>query len=188
MASTAIEPIVLRVATVDQIFNPPDANPFSSNEDDALGEAALERAVVRLQVRPLRDSANIPLVVVLPPDQITDGLQPQLSAAIQRYCAARIEDNRLQIHLSRMRNAIGMVVVTLIVLAAVLLAYLLLATVLADAPDVVRGMITASVSIFAWVILWDPLEALLFDWVAPSREDRALRKIMSMKIEIQPQA
>jgi hypothetical protein len=186
MASQELQPIVLRVASVDQIFNPPDANPFSTNEGDALGEAALERALTRLQLHPLDKSAGVPLVVMLPPDQITHDLQQQLTLAIQRYCSARIEDNRLQIHLSRVRNAVGMVIVTLIVLLALLLAILLLATVLKDAPSIIRGMITAGVSVFAWVILWDPMEALLFNWVEPARENRALRRIMSMNVEVQP--
>ena len=54
------------------------------------------------------------LVIQLPPDQITPDLQAQTQAAIQRYCAAKIEDNRLTIHLSRIRSAIGLVAVTVI--------------------------------------------------------------------------
>ena len=34
----------------------------------------------------------------------------------------------------------------------------------------------------------DPLEALLFDWVAPTRENRVFEKIMKMRVIVQQQA
>ena len=33
--------------------------------------------------------------------------------------------------------------------------------------------------------LWDPLEALLFDWAAPARENRALAHITDMHVVVQ---
>ena len=144
--------------------------------------------MLRQQAYPLRDLASIPLVVALPADQITPDLEPRLAAAIQNYCAARIEDNRLQIRHSRLQHSVGMAGVLLLVLALGVIVYLLLTTVLADSPPLVQGMITGGLCVFAWVILWDPLEALLFDWVAPTCENRVFAEIMKMRVTVQQQA
>ena len=59
---------------------------------------------------------------------------------------------------------------------------------LADLSTTAQGMITGGVCVFTWVILWDPLEALLFDWVAPTRENRVFEQIMKMRVSVQRQA
>jgi hypothetical protein len=179
------ETVVLEVETVDQIFNSSDANPFSEHEGAALGEAALDHLLTRLQLQPLQDWGNAQLVVRLPADQITPDLEPRLGAAIGRYCRARIEENDLQVRLSRQQHTVGMVVVVVLVLAVIVIAYLLFTTVWVGASDTVKTLVAASISVFAWVILWDPLEALLFDWAAPARENRALAHITDMHVVVQ---
>ena len=49
-------------------------------------------------------------------------------------------------------------------------------------------VVAASISVFVWVVLWDPMEKLLFDWVSPAMENRILRGIMDMTIVVEPQA
>lgn len=185
MADLAAEKVVLEVETVDQIFNSSDADPFSELEGAALGEAALDHVLTRLQLQPLRSWDDAQLVVRLPADQITPGLEQRLSHAIGRYCRARIEENDLQVRLSRRQHTVGMVVVILLVLAVMAVAYLIFTTVFAAASDTAKTLVAASISVFAWVILWDPLEALLFDWAAPARENRALAHLMDMHVVVQ---
>ena len=180
--------VTLDIDTVDQIVNSFDSNPFSELATAALGEAALERVVTRLQYQPLQDWDNAQLVVRLPPDQITPDLQPRLSQAIDRYCQARIEQNELQVKLGRRQHAIGMVTVTVLVLVVMATAYLLFNTVWAGSSQTVEYLVAASISVFAWVILWDPLEALIFDWAPPARENRALAHIMDMDVVVQSRA
>lgn len=184
----APEPIRLAVATVANLFNAPDADPYSQRETDILGEAGIDRLLLQLQLHPRRKPVAETLIVTLPADQITPDLQAELPAAIRRYCATHIEDNRLQIRLSRMRHTVGMGLVLLISLVAIAIAILLISTLFAGASQVVQGMIYASTSVFVWVILWDPLEALLFDWAMPARENRALERLMAMNVEVEAQA
>ena len=187
MAAKPDDSIVLQVDAVDHLFNAPDANPFAAGESSILGEAGLDLLVLRLQMEPRRKLDGAPLVINLPADQITPGLETQLAAGIQRYCAARIEDNQLRIRHSRLQHSIGLAVVIMVVLLVMLIAFVLLSTVLAGAPAVMQGLLTGMVCVFTWVILWDPLEALLFEWVEPTRENRMLEKIMKMRVCVQPQ-
>lgn len=177
----------IEIAALDQIFNAPDADPFSTNANAVLGEAALERLIRDLQLHPFRKTDGTQLVVALPADQITPGLQTQLAAAIQRYCNARIENNRLDIRLGRQQHTFGLIMVTLISLVVMGITALLLTTVFAAASSTVQTLVAGGACIFVWVIMWDPLEALLFEWVPPVRENYTLRRIMDMQVVVRPQ-
>jgi hypothetical protein len=179
---------VIRLDTIDQLFNAPDINPFSSEEVDVLGEPALLRAVRRLQAHRVSNWDQVKLILELPSDQITPNLETRTQEALSRYCAAKIEDNRLQIRLSRVRSLIGLGMVTGISVVIIALAYLLFNSVFADASDTAKGIVAASISVFVWVILWDPMEKLLFDWVQPRLENNVLRKLQDIDIVVRPKA
>ena len=187
MAENTRQPIVLRVDSVEQIFNAPDVNPFAAGEGNILGEAALDRLLLQQQVQPRRDLTTLPLVVELPADQITPDLELQLAAAIQRYCAARIEDNLLHIRHSRLQHSVGLAVVVGVVVAAILLVAVLVTVVFTGLSALAQGMIAGALCVFSWVIVWDPLEALLFDWVEPTRANRVFAQIQQMRVAVQPQ-
>ena len=87
-----------------------------------------------------------------------------------------------------MRSLIGLAMVTALSILIIGVAYLLFNSVFADASDTVRGIVAASISVFVWVILWDPMEQLLFDWVQPRIENNILRKLQGIDIVIRPKS
>lgn len=180
--------IVIRLDTIDELFNAPNINPFSDEEVDVLGEPAILRAVRRLQARRIRNWTGVRLIIALPPDQITPDLDVRTKQALHRYAEAKIEDNKLQIRLSRIRNLIGLAMVTAVSVAVMGIAYLLFTRVFTNASQTVEGIVAASISVFVWVVLWDPMESLLFDWVQPRLENNILRKIQDLDIVIRPKA
>jgi hypothetical protein len=177
--------VVLKLNSIGDLFNAPDVNPFAENEIDVLGEAALPHAVRQMLARRIRHWHEARLVIQLPSDQITPDLQAQTRAAVRRYCTAKIEDNRLTIRLSRVRSAIGLAVVTIISVAVIAVAWLLFNTIFSSQSDA-AVVVAFSISVFVWVILWDPMEKLIFDWVTPALENRNLRGIMDMDLVIEP--
>jgi hypothetical protein len=177
--------IVLKLNTIGDLFNAPDVNPFAENEIDVLGEAALPHAVRQMLARRIRHWHEARLVIQLPPDQITPDLQAQTRAAVRRFCTAKIEDNRLTIRLSRVRSAIGLAVVTIICVAVISAALILFNTLISPRSDAAT-IIAASISVFVWVVLWNPMDKLLFDWVSPALENRYLRGIMDMDLVVEP--
>jgi hypothetical protein len=178
--------VILKLNSIDELFNAPDVNPFSENEIDVLGEAALPHAVRQMLARRIRHWHEARLVIQLPPDQITPDLQAQTRAAVRRFCTAKIEDNRLTIRLSRVRSAIGLALVAIISVAVIVVAWLLFNTIFAALTDTLGVVVAFSISVFVWVILWDPMEKLIFDWVTPALENRNLRGIMDMELVIEP--
>lgn len=188
MATTPPRDIVIRLDSIDQLFNEPDVNPFSDEEVDVLGEAALLRAVRRLLARRVRNWEGMRLVLELPPDQITPGLEQQTEQALRRYSDARIEDNHLTIRLSRTRSLIGLGIVTAISILVIAIAFFLLTNVFPRTADSIKALVASSVSVFVWVAIWGPMEKLLFDWVQPHMENNILRKIPALDIVIRPKS
>jgi hypothetical protein len=188
MAATHPRDIVIRLDSIDQLFNEPEVNPFSEEEIDVLGEPALIRAVRRLLAQRIRDWEGMRLILELPADQITPGLEQETEKALRRYSDAKIEDNHLTIRLSRTRSLIGLGIVTVISILVIAITYFLLTSVFPRTADSVKALVASSVSVFVWVSLWGPMEKLLFDWVQPHMENRILHKIPSLDIVIRPKS
>jgi hypothetical protein len=104
---------------------------------------------------------------------------------VRRFCTAKIEDNRLTIRLSRVRSAIGLGLVAMISVVVIVVAWLLFNTLFSPRSDA-AVVVAASISLFVWVIVWNPMDRLLFDWVSPALENRNLRGIMDMQLVIEP--
>ena len=188
MANSQPSDIVIRLDSIDQLFNAPDINPFSDEEVDVLGEPALLRAVRRLLAHRIRNWEGMRLILELPADQITPDLDKETKKAISRFSAAKIDDNKLTIRLSRTRSLIGLGIVTIISIALIALTYFLFTSVYTRASDAVVGLVASCVSVFVWVSIWGPMEKLLFDWVEPHMMNNILRKLPALDIVIRPKS
>ena len=179
--------IEIAVGSPIHLFDAPAINPFSENELEILGMSGLAYITRQLQAH-RRDLKHARLLVRMPPDQITPGLDRRLADAVHRYCRAKIEDNEVEIHLIRFRSAIGLGSLMVIVAVIVVVAYFLYTGPLADIPQAVQVAIAFTISLFAWVTLWDPLEALVFNPIALLRENATLRRINKLEIAVEPDA
>ena len=97
--------IVIAVTSPDKLFNAPSINPFSEKDVDVLGESGLTLIVRQLQTYQ-RDWRYERLLVRLPPESITPGLERQLADAVRRYCKAKIATNLVEMHLMRVRSGV----------------------------------------------------------------------------------
>ena len=77
------------------------------------------------------------------------------------------------------------IAVTTIALIVIAATPILFATVLADASETVQAVATSAISLFCWIIVWDPLRALLFDWAPQARENGALAHLMDMRVVVE---
>lgn len=179
--------IEIAVSSPGQLFDAPAIDPFSENKLEILGMSGLAYITRQLQAH-RRDLKDARLLVRMPADQITPGLDRRLADAVHRYCHAKIEDNEVEIHLIRFRSAIGLGSLMVIVAVIVVIAYFLYTGPLAELPQAVQVAIAFTISLFAWVSLWDPLEALIFNPIALMRENFTLRRINKLEIAVEPDA
>jgi hypothetical protein len=180
--------ILIRIDTIDQLFNAPDIDPFSDKTAIILGEPALQNAVQHQMGRGLRDWKGKRLVIQLPAAQITPDLQAKTCEAIRRYAQAKQKANDGQIRISRIHSLLGLAVAIALAIILLIVLGILLNTLLASASDIVKGLFVGIFTIFIWSTVWNPWDRLVYEWIAPWLENRILRSIMTMEIIIQAES
>jgi hypothetical protein len=178
--------LVLQLQRIDELFDAPDADPFSSRAIDVLGEAGFD-VVWKRMVRRWPQRPDLQRVIVqLPPDQITPELTETTRAALQRYCAARIDDNRRQRSFSTRKALRLWGYAGLILLFALALMVLFFAGPLQFLPEWLRAIISI-LAIYAFALAnWDALDSLLFDWAPFVRDHTTYRLISAIEIVVEP--
>lgn len=186
MASQSSADIAIDVASVDQFFNAPPVNPMSERTVELLGSSGLSYLVRQLQAR-RREWHGLRVVLRLPPDQIEPGSESRIVDAMHRYCHAKIADNALEIHLIRVRAGLGLGIIGAFVAAVIVITYLLFTGIFSGAPQAAQFAVAAAISLFAWVTLWDVLEALIFNPIPLLRENSTLRELLNLPIVVEPE-
>ncbi len=178
--------LLIRIDSIDQLFNAPAIDPFSDKPAVILGEAALPYSIRQELSRGLRFNRKR-LVIQLPAAQITPDLQSKTAGAVRCYSAAKQAENNALIRISRWRSVAGLIVAIAIALVIIIFATIVLNTLLASASDPVKAALIGIVTIFIWATVWNPWERLVYDWMPPWMENRILRQLMRMEIVIQPE-
>lgn len=187
MSTAARSDILISIDTIDQLFNGSEINPFSEKPVVVLGEPGLLYTIRQELSRGMHGWRGKRLVIQLPADQVTPGLQERVERGVRNFARLRLAKNDADIRLSRVRSLTGLVVA--VIIAVVLLAILgiLTSTVLASSSDMVKGLLVGLVTIFIWSTVWNPWDRLIYEWMEPWRENRILRSILAMEIVIQPE-
>ncbi len=179
--------LVLQLRRIDELFNAPDADPFSSREIDILGESGFDLLWKRM-VRPWPRRPDLQRVIVqLPLDQLTPTLAETTRAAWQRYCTAKIENNQQRRRLTTRRGLRLWGYAGLILLFALVLIFLFYVAPLQFLPGWLRGILSI-LAIYAFAVAnWDALDSLLFDWAPFVRDNTTYRLISALDIRFEPQ-
>ena len=176
--------LTLRLKDPHHLFEAPGLSPFSPDYREHNYTSGIEFIADELYANTSYN--RVRLTLVLPPDQITPGLELEVMHAVDRYCRGRLKDIEHQIHASRWRGrrALLLAFLALFVFTG---GAILLASVITPQNVIVLGVISEGLAIAAWVALWVPLEMLLFT-VWEYRLDRKIyRLLLDMDLVIQPE-
>jgi hypothetical protein len=188
MSQPDLPDILIRIDSIDQLFNASSVDAFSEKPIVILGEAGLSYTIRQAMSQGLRSWHGKRLVIQLPPEQVTPGLQAQVENGIHNFARQKIIQNNAIIRLSRVRALIGLVMAVVISVILLAILTLLLGTLLAAASDTVKGLLVGLVTIFVWSTVWNPWDRLVYEWIEPWRENRILRKLISMSIVVQAES
>jgi hypothetical protein len=176
--------VIIRIDTIDQLFNAPSSDPFSDKPAVILGEPALQHCVRQELKHRSHNWQGKRLVIELPADQVTSDVTARTPEAIRRYAAAKRLDNDALVRISRTRALVGLGVAIGIAAALLVVVGVALSTFLASISDLAKAAITGVVTIFCWATVWNPWDRLVYDWVEPWMENRILRSIATMEIVV----
>jgi hypothetical protein len=178
--------IVIELDTIRDLLIAPEFDPFSEKETVYMGQSALGRAIKRLKPGWTRRTRDVRLTILLPPDQITPGLQDQVQKAIWRFCRTKIEDNTVQLHTIRWNGIRGLPFSFMFLAVCVGIGTVFGNGLVPGVSEWLGSALSEGFYIIGWVSLWDPVETLLFDPLPVKRENKVLTLFLDMPIEIEP--
>lgn len=165
------------------LFNAPGVDPLSPCPPEGLGISGFDYLLSLLQFDKKR-MRTCTLTVSLPQELAAHASAEQIAHALRRHAAWRIERER-----SEMRNTYlygwkvaGFAILMLAVCLA--LASLFASTATQWMHPLIRKTFQYGFEIMGWVILWHPIEALIFSPVAIRARLSALQTLAAMDVVI----
>ncbi len=179
--------IVLPLNNIDELFNAPDVNPFSTHEVDILGQSALDCIEKRVTRHWPRKPRSVHVTLQLPASQMTPGLVENTRTAIQKYCTKQIEGNRVHRQVVIQRSLQQLAYAGLGSLAALVIIALLAANPFGVLITPVRDVLMMLSALAIGVLTFDAVWSVAFDWLPFVQDNTVQTMIMSMDLAIEPQ-
>jgi hypothetical protein len=166
------------------LFNAAPVDPLSPSPPEVLGISGARYVLQQLETR--RQVKAETLHVVLPNDKVSPGLAEQTRQALQRYAEFRIQEQQALTAETR-RRGWRVMVAALVLLAFFLSLANLVASEMAEGMrPLLRQTLEYGFEIVGWVMLWHPIEALVFEPIAIKHKVTALRRLMQLQIAVEP--
>jgi len=172
----------LRLRTIEDFFNVPDIDPLSDWFDVYSLTSGIEFVVNEIGDEPR--VTHVDVTIHMPAEAITEGLQERVRAGIDTYCDARLRAVEQAAHKDRSRGWLMMAFSVVAVFVLIWSAQQLTGT-----GESLLGVAAEGLSIAAWVLLWHPLQELVFDRWTHRLDRRALRTLRdrsAVRIEALP--
>ena len=175
----------LALSDLEHLFNAPPINPHSSSPMNLLGMSGVDYLLRLLTMGPRRTSART-LVLLLPPEKVDPARAQPTTSALHRLAEFRIEEERRELrHTYRDGWRVGGIAIVLLAICLALSSFF--------ASEVTEGLrphlrktLGYSFEIIGWVMLWHPIELLVFAPRPIRARIQALRTLSLIGVLIQP--
>jgi hypothetical protein len=168
--------VTLRYTSIDSLFDRPDVSPLSKDFNEYSTMPGIELIYNELQANPALK--RVETTIVLPPEQITPGLEQSTREAVRRYSLARSREVGQSGRALRWR--------ALQALAIALLVYVVLQWKLKNIEILAIKVILEGLDILIWVALWFPLDALFFGLQSYDINSGSYKRASQMQLKIEP--
>jgi hypothetical protein len=177
--------IELVLSRPEHLFNAPALDPLSQSPVEIVGISGVDYLLGQFQLCPAKAKSDT-LLLYLPPGTPTPRDARSLNEALQRYTKMRIQN---EISALRANRHYGLKVFTVALLLLVIL--LALSALFASdftswMPQVLRRPLEYGFEIVGWVMMWHPVEVLLFNPMSGRSKLNALRALSRMNIVVKP--
>ena len=160
----------LRLRTIEDFFRAPDIDPLSDWFDVYSLTSGIEFVVNEIGDEPR--VRHVDVTIRIPVEALTEGLEERVRVGIDKYCDARLRAVEQVAHEDRSRGWLMMAFSVVAVFALIWSAQQLSGT-----GESLLGVAAEGLSIAAWVLLWHPLQELVFDRWTHRLDRRALRTL-----------
>lgn len=179
----AADVLTLPLTNIAQLFNAPAVDPTSVGVPEILGVAGVEYLLQQLEM--VRGRGTTTLRLVLPRPSVISGIAEQSEAALHTYAEWRIEQQQLAVRETR-RHGWRLTLVAILLLAVFLGLSSIFASELTEGMrPLPRKTFEYGFEIVGWVMLWYPIEVLVFQPIALKTRIAALRRLKGLRVIVE---
>jgi hypothetical protein len=172
-----MEKLSINLNTIEELFQEPDFNPF---DPDSRCESGVADLFNQTQELSQKEAVQIEINLANRSDQAD--LLAETGAAMKRFCEVQIAKSEREIHEIRRQGYRDLGWAMLFALIMLLGAFLI--TQLTFLPEIVIYLLSTGAGIIAWVMLWPPLDSILYEWSPYRQSKRRYRQLQSAQIVI----
>gem|GEM_PF-911988 len=176
----------MELEDLNELVVAPDQDPSSDRPMEYLGQSGITRMMHLFRPTHFRRSRSYRLILRMPGEKVSQETMSQAKALIRKYAARMIEDNENQIIQIKRKGRRQLPYAIIILLVCMALGILFGLEEIVDQSKVLALAISEGFYIVGWIALWRPMDVLLFDPMEVRMENRLLRALMDMHIEVVP--
>jgi len=167
----------IKLKTIEDFFIEPVYDPF---DPENRSQSGIDELVDRVHELSIKIPLHINLSLSSPPvDGAIEGITKN---ALKRYCSMKIRECELEIF--KLRSQGKRDLVWALGLSFIFFLGAFFASQLPFLPDFVIFLLSTGFGILAWVVLWPPLDNLLYEWRPCRQSQRIYKYIQSAELVI----
>ena len=174
--------LVLALQDQAELFNAPPIDPFSSSPTRLLGISGFDYLLKLLVMEPRKSSART-LRILLPPDK-ANARADQTTQALHRLAEFRMEEERRELRHTYRDGWRGFGIALVLLAVCIALSSFFASEMTENLRPHLRKTLEYSFEIIGWVMLWHPIEVLVFSPRAYRFKIQALRTLASIDLVI----
>ena len=175
--------LVLTLSDAGHLFNAPPVNPLSRSESESLGISGFQQLLNLLHMERDRQRAST-LRLLLPPDKVLKASNEQITLALHRLADLRLQQEQRELR-NTYRYGWRVFLLAFIALAVCLSLSSLFGSAYTESmrPHL-RKTLEYSFEIIGWVLMWHPIEVLLFTPISIRMRMRPLRTLAKIYVVV----
>ncbi len=179
----SVRHIVIRLQRPEQLFAPDPVSPTSPDYTEYTAQAAMDTVRDMLLMRMPPKNTEIELQVVLPADQVRDGLSEELTTAARRWLKVQ---NTMDVESTEADGAIGRRLFVFGVIAFLILQTLsqFVAHLGDQYDDLVVDAVAEGLNVTSWVMLWFPVQLFTMQAWRASIRRRRMRIMERLTVQV----
>ncbi|MDD1756107.1 MAG: hypothetical protein LUQ39_04655 [Methanomassiliicoccales archaeon] len=176
----------MELGDLSHIVVAPEQDPFSERPTEYLGQSAMERMMHIYKPPKSRKERRYRLILRMPSEKVSQDTAAQAKALISKIGARTIEDNKNRILQIQKRGRRQLPYALLILFVCIGLGVFFGLELFVEQNPIVALGISEGFYIIGWIALWRPIDVLLFDPMEIRMENKVLKALMEMQIEVVP--
>ena len=170
--------ININLKGIEELFDEPEFNPF---DPVSRSQSGFDELVDKIRERSMKNPLRISLHISTP---LNGGVyEMEVKKALMRYCTVKLDESECEIFQLRSQGKRDLI--WALTLSFLFFIGAFFTAQLSFLPEFVIFLLSTGFGILAWVVLWPPLDNVLYAWRPYRWNQRIYRYIQSAALVIQ---